>query len=145
METLSSGSKLTFVDTPGHALFDSMRSMAVSCPNIKSNDDSSDINSSFSSSPLLTDVVILIVAGDDGVRETTREVLNLLGYHDDDTATAQKNSNSVKLIVVVTKLDLPSTIDDQPEGERAKRASLEEDSSDESRENCYRRLHPLLN
>jgi len=111
--------KVTFVDTPGHALYDGMRSVAVSTPNILIGDECDDAEDSddtlidSNKNPLLTDIVVLIVAGDDGVRGTTKEVLDLLGYSTENDESETKVRSNVKLIVAVTKLDLPTVADNQ--------------------------------
>ncbi len=52
----NSDAKITFIDTPGHALFSSMRLRGVN----------------------LADIAILVVAGDDGVQPQTKEALKLI-------------------------------------------------------------------
>ncbi len=67
------GKKITFIDTPGHEAFTQMRSRGAS----------------------VTDIVIIVVAADDGVMPQTREAI--------DHANAAK----VPIIIAINKIDKP--------------------------------------
>ncbi|KAF2070167.1 hypothetical protein CYY_008509 [Polysphondylium violaceum] len=69
---ISSGEKITFMDTPGHAAFSTMRERGVQT----------------------TDIVLLIIAGDDGVQEQTLEAIRAI-----------KKANVSQMIVVINKVD----------------------------------------
>lgn len=64
---------ITFIDTPGHAAFSSMREHGTA----------------------ITDIVVLIVAANDGVKPQTIEVIS------------EAQANNVPIIVAINKIDLP--------------------------------------
>ena len=70
---LPNGKRVTFVDTPGHEAFDLMRVRGGS----------------------IADIVLLVVAADDGVKPQTKESIDII------------NGSTAKPIVVLNKCDLP--------------------------------------
>ena len=72
-------STVTFLDTPGHAAFKKMRGAGSSA----------------------TDVIVLVVAADDGVSPQTMEILDMY------KAIARAQPQSISLVVAVSKIDKP--------------------------------------
>lgn len=88
-----SGHRITFLDTPGHAAFTAMRARGAN----------------------VTDIVVLIVAADDGIMPQTLEALS--------HAKAAK----VKIIVAITKIDLPGANIDKVKGQLQEKGLVPED------------------
>jgi len=75
----SSITTVTFLDTPGHAAFKKMRQ----------------------SGSLATDVIVLVIAADDGVSPQTIEIINMY------KSIARSQPSSISLVIAVSKIDKP--------------------------------------
>ncbi|PIY79166.1 MAG: translation initiation factor IF-2 [Candidatus Pacebacteria bacterium CG_4_10_14_0_8_um_filter_43_12] len=84
------GKKLTFIDTPGHAAFNKMRERGAQ----------------------LTDIVILVVAANDGVKPQTIESIRHI------------QSAKVQTVVAINKIDLPDIHIDVVKGQLAENGIL---------------------
>ena len=88
------GATLTFIDTPGHAAFTAMRARGAT----------------------VTDIVVLVVAADDGLMPQTIEAIN-----------HAKAAPRVKIIVAINKIDLPSANIDRVKKQLQERGLAPED------------------
>jgi translation initiation factor IF-2 len=88
------GATLTFIDTPGHAAFTAMRARGAN----------------------VTDIVVLVIAADDGLMPQTIEAIN-----------HAKAAPHVKIMVAISKVDLPSANIDRVKKQLQERALSPED------------------
>ena len=92
-EVESKKGKLTFIDTPGHAAFSSMRARGANT----------------------TDIVILVVAANDGIKPQTEEAIN------------HAKAANVPIVVAINKIDLDGADIDKVKGDLAAKDLTPED------------------
>src|ERR687895_558552 len=88
----SDGRKITFIDTPGHEAFTEMRARGAK----------------------VTDIVVLVVAADDGVMPQTQEAIE------------HARAAGVPIVVAINKIDVPNANMDRVMGELSERGLMPE-------------------
>ncbi len=88
----SGGKRITFIDTPGHEAFTEMRARGAR----------------------VTDIVVLVVAADDGVMPQTQEAIE------------HARAAEVPIVVAINKIDVPNANQDRVMGELAERGLTSE-------------------
>jgi len=92
-QTKINGQFITFLDTPGHEAFTAMRARGAQ----------------------VTDIVVLVVAADDGIKPQTKEAID------------HANAGNVPIIVAVNKIDKPDAKPDEVKKQLAELGLLPED------------------
>ncbi|MFQ5450256.1 MAG: translation initiation factor IF-2 [Nitrospinaceae bacterium] len=87
------GSAITFLDTPGHEAFTAMRARGAQ----------------------VTDIVVLVVAADDGIKPQTKEAID------------HANAAAVPIVVAINKIDKPDAKPDEVKKQLADQGLLPED------------------
>lgn len=90
---LANGEEITFIDTPGHAAFTEMRTRGAK----------------------VTDIVVLVIAADDGINTQTIEAIN------------HAKAAEVPIIVAINKIDKPSADLDRVKNEMLQHELIPED------------------
>lgn len=92
-QTRIKGSAITFLDTPGHEAFTAMRARGAQ----------------------ITDLVVLVVAADDGIKPQTKEAIDHAG------------AANVQLVVAINKIDKPGAKPEEVKKQLAEHGLLPED------------------
>lgn len=85
MSSESERRAITFLDTPGHAAFTQMRSRGAK----------------------VTDIVVLVVAADDGVMPQTKEVIEMVREIQEEEGVKGAGTGGLQLLIAISKIDRP--------------------------------------